>query len=113
MFFQRFQRWPIFNQPRANVACFLANTLVPLSLRAAQSLEQPVKVCIAMMLPLILLTGTPSNMTSGARVDRVAGCNQGCNPDCPGRFKIGCPVRVTGVRGPCSQGLGGLSCGQN
>ena len=25
MYFQRFRRWPIFNQLRANVACFLAN----------------------------------------------------------------------------------------
>ena len=25
MYFQRFRRWPIFNQLRGNVACFLAN----------------------------------------------------------------------------------------
>ena len=61
-----------------------------------------VKVCMAMMLPLICLTGTPSNRTSRARVDGVTGwrvtmsynelliCNPGCNPGCntggPGRF---------------------------
>ena len=64
--------------------------------------EAYVKVCIAMMLPLICLTGTPSNRTSRARMDRVAGrrvtldynglliCNPDGNPGCntggPGRI---------------------------
>ena len=62
-----------------------------------------VHVCIAMMLSLIFLTGTPSNRTSRVRADRVAGwrvtvsynelliCNPGCNPVCntggPGRCR--------------------------
>ena len=62
---------------------------------------QIVKVCIAMMLPLICLTGTPSNRTSRTGLNRVAGrrvtmdysglliCNPvgnpGCNTDIPGR----------------------------
>ena len=62
-----------------------------------------VEVCIAMMLSLIFLTGTPSNRTSRAWADRVAGlratmsynelliCNPGCNPVCntggPGRCR--------------------------
>ena len=64
--------------------------------------DKVVKVCIAMMLPLICLTRTPSNRTSRARVDHVTGwrvtmsynelliCNSGCDPGCntgdPGRF---------------------------
>ena len=83
--------------------------------------NQIVKVCIAMMLSLIFLTGTPSNRTSRSRLARVAGwhvtmsynelltCNPGCNPVCntgaPGRFcqevsrviRIGCPLRQTGA----------------
>ena len=75
-----------------------------------------------MILSLICLTGTPSNRTSRARLDRVAGrrvtmsyneiliCNPGCNPVCntgvPGRFcqevseaiMLGGPLRRTGVR---------------
>ena len=46
IYFQRFQRWPIFNQLRANVACFLANNAwYPIiCLRAAQALEQRTQI---------------------------------------------------------------------
>ena len=41
--------------------------------RVYHGIVHTVKVCIAMMLPLIWLTETPSYMTSRARMDRVTG----------------------------------------
>ena len=42
------------------------------AIKVCMTRHQVVKVCIAMMLPLICLTGTPSNRTSRVRMDRVA-----------------------------------------